>query len=129
MRLALLVTASPDRDTARQACDFAEAALAAGHTLGRVFFAGQGVAHGQALAVAGREHTSLTARWQALQQAHDLDLVLCVAAALRLGVLDADNACRWEQPAASLAHGFSISGLGQLAEAQLTADRLITFPD
>ena len=129
MRLTLLITAGPDSDVARQACDFATAALAAGHVLTRVFFAGRGVAHGQRLAVTARDLPSLTARWQTLQRTHALDLVLCVAAALRRGVLDADNTRRWEQPAESLADGFVISGLGQLAEAQLDCDRLVTFPD
>lgn len=128
MRLALLITAAPDQETAFNAWRFAEAALRAGHELVRIFFAGNGVAHGNRLITPGRDEIGLTRRWQHLQQAHQLDLVICVAAALRHGVLDADNARAWEQPQATLADGFVISGLGQLAEAQLGADRLVTFP-
>jgi len=64
-----------------------------------------------------------------LAQAHDIELIICVAAALRHGVLDADNAKRWEQNSHNLAQGFSISGLGQLADAILQADRYLCFPD
>jgi len=128
MRFALLVTAAPDQEAAFQAWRFAEAALAQGHQVSRVFFAGAAVAHGNLLNTPARDETGLTRRWQTLQQAHELDLVICVAAALRRGVLDADNARSWEQPVANLADGFVISGLGQLAEAQLEADRLVTFP-
>lgn len=128
MRLALLITAAPDQETAFNAWRFAETALAAGHELVRVFFAGAAVAHGNDLITPGRDETSLTRHWQQLQQAHGLDLVICVAAALRHGVLDADNARAWERTQTNLADGFVISGLGQLAEAQLGADRLVTFP-
>lgn len=128
MRFALLVTAAPDQETAFQAWRFAEAALAQGHQILRVFFAGAGVGHGNALTTPGRDETDLTRRWQTLQAEHQLDLVVCVAAALRRGVLDADSARSWERPQTNLADGFVISGLGQLAEAQLQADRLVTFP-
>lgn len=128
MRFALLVTAAPDQEAALQAWRFADAALAQGHQILRVFFAGAGVSHGNDLNTPGRDETSLTRQWQDLQAAHQLDLVVCVAAALRRGVLDADSARSWERAQANLADGFVISGLGQLAEAQLQADRLVTFP-
>lgn len=137
MRLSLYITAAPDQEAAFRAWQFAQAVVTAGHQLGRVFFAGAGVQHGQALAVSGRDEISLTQRWQQLQaeaqalpdaSALTCELVICVSAALRHGVLDADNAQRWEKPALSIADGFIISGLGQLAEAQLSADRLVHFP-
>lgn len=137
MHLSLYITAAPDQEAAFRAWQFAQAVVDAGHALGRVFFAGAGVQHGQALAVSGRDEVSLTRRWQTLQAeaqrqpgatSMTCELVICVSAALRHGVLDADNANRWEMPALSLAEGFVISGLGQLAEAQLGADRLVHFP-
>ncbi|PQA40073.1 sulfurtransferase complex subunit TusD [Amnimonas aquatica] len=128
MRFALLVTAAPDQEAAFLAWRFADAALAEGHEIVRVFFAGAGVAHGNLLSTPPRDETPLTARWQRLQEEHDIELVVCVAAALRRGVVDDLNARSWELPAANLAVGFLISGLGQLAEAQLEADRLVTFP-
>lgn len=127
MRLSLLITAAPDSETAHHAWRFAEAALAEGHELVRVFFADAGVLHGQALSTPGRDFPSLCARWQALQQRAGLDLVLCVSAALHYGVIDEVNARVWEHGQCSLADGFVVSGLGQLAEAQLASQRLITF--
>lgn len=137
MRLSLYITAAPEQESAFRAWQFAQAAVSAGHQLERIFFAGAGVQHGQTLAAPGRDEVSLTQRWQQLQQqvralpgatALSGELVLCISAALRHGVLDAENAQRWEKSAVSLAPGFIISGLGQLAEAQLAADRLIHFP-
>jgi tRNA 2-thiouridine synthesizing protein D len=53
-----------------------------------------------------------------LAEQHDVDLVVCVAAALRRGIKDE-----------ILAPGFRISGLGQLIEAGIIGDRLVTFGD
>jgi tRNA 2-thiouridine synthesizing protein D len=47
-----------------------------------------------------------------------VDLVVCVAAALRRGIVDEN-----------LAKGFRISGLGQLVESAIQADRLVVFGD
>lgn len=128
MRFCLLITAAPDHDNAYHAWEFAQAALQMGHTIHRVFFADAGVLHGQALSTPERGVLSLRERWQHLQRDFSLDLVLCVSAALQFGIIDDDNARQWEHPSTSLAEGFVISGLGQLAEAQLGADRLISFP-
>jgi tRNA 2-thiouridine synthesizing protein D len=57
-------------------------------------------------------------RWSALAADHKVDLVVCVAAALRRGIKDE-----------VLAPGFRISGLGQLVDSGIKADRLITFGD
>lgn len=129
MRFALHISAPPSHENALNAWRFASACLAEGHTLMRVFFAGAGVLHGNRLITPGRDETGLQQRWQQLQQTHGLDLVICVAAALRHGVLDADNAQRWEQPVHNLADGFVIGGLGQLAEALQQADRHLCFPE
>ncbi|MCL4725662.1 MAG: DsrE family protein, partial [Rhodocyclaceae bacterium] len=57
-------------------------------------------------------------RWAKLAEEHEIDLVVCVAAALRRGIKDEN-----------LAPGFRISGLGQLIEAGIQADRMVTFGD
>jgi len=49
------------------------------------------------------------------------------AAGLRRGVLDAGEAQRYQRPAANLAAGWELSGLGQLHEAAQQADRLVCF--
>ena len=60
----------------------------------------------------------MTRNWAKLAEEHKVDLVVCVAAALRRGIKDEN-----------LAAGFRISGLGQLVEAGIQADRLVTFGD
>ena len=55
--------------------------------------------------------------------------MLCVAAAQRRGIADADEAKRNGKDADNIAEGFRISGLGQLIEAGIQSDRLVTFGD
>ncbi|GAB2596793.1 hypothetical protein GCM10026986_25270 [Nitrincola alkalisediminis] len=65
--------------------------------------------------------------WQALAEEHSIDLVICIAAAIRRGVLDSTEAKRYEQNQTNLAEKFNLSGLGQLVEACILSDRVITF--
>ncbi|MNH37717.1 Sulfurtransferase TusD [compost metagenome] len=62
-----------------------------------------------------------------MHQEHDVALHICVAAALRRGVNDESEAKRLGLPAANLNDGFSLSGLGALAQAALTCDRMVQF--
>ena len=127
MNLALLVTAAPHQENAWQALAFARAALDAGHDISRGFFYGDGAAHGNALLLPPQDETHVSRDWAALAATHGIELVVCIAAALKRGVIDADNARRFEKPVANLAPGFIISGLGQLAESLVTADRVVSF--
>ncbi|MND01677.1 Sulfurtransferase TusD [compost metagenome] len=58
---------------------------------------------------------------------HGIDAVVCVASALKRGILDEKEALRYDAAGSSLAPGFVISGLGQLVDATLKADRVINF--
>ena len=60
---------------------------------------------------------------------HKLDLVVCIAAAQRRGILDANEAKRQGKDGDNIAPGFRISGLGQLIEAGIQADRMVVFGD
>ena len=54
-------------------------------------------------------------------------MVVCIAAAQRRGMMDADEAKRQGFEDNNLAEGFRISGLGQLIEAGIESDRLVVF--
>jgi tRNA 2-thiouridine synthesizing protein D len=68
-------------------------------------------------------------RWSDLAKEHNLDLVLCIAAAQRRGMLDENEAKRQGKDANNIAEGFRISGLGQLIEAGIQSERLVVFGD
>lgn len=106
---------------------FALALLESGHTLYRVFFYHDAVHTASSLSTPPQDETHFTQQWQAIAQTHNIDLVVCIAAALKRGLLNQQEARRHEKPAANLAAGFEISGLGQLVDAAVMSDRLITF--
>lgn len=128
MRFALMVT-GPAYGTqqASSALQFARALLAAGHDLVSVFFYREGVYNANQLTSPASDEFDLVRAWQSLHQEHGVALHICVAAALRRGVSDANEAQRLGLPAANLNDGFSLSGLGALAQAALTCDRMVQF--
>ncbi|MBC6413713.1 MAG: sulfurtransferase complex subunit TusD [Chromatiales bacterium] len=130
MKFSILINEGPythqASDTAYQ---FIKAALAKGHEIFRVFFYHDGVYNGTRLSVPPQDDRNISQRWSELADKHQLDLVLCVAAAQRRGVLDEGEAKRGGKDTDNIAPGFRISGLGQLIEAGIKADRLITFGD
>lgn len=113
-------------DTAYQ---FAKAALAKGHEVPRVFFYHDGVNNGTRLTTPPQDDRNITKRWTALAEEHGVDLVVCVAAAQRRGIVDPDEAKRNGKDADNIAPGFRIGGLGQLIEAGIETDRLVVFGD
>lgn len=119
MKIALLVNEGPyTHQASDSAWQFANAAIAKGHDVTRVFFYHDGVYNATRLTEPPQDDRHIVNRWSALKEQHGTDLVVCVAAALRRGIKDE-----------VLAPGFRISGLGQLVDAGIKADRLVTFGD
>lgn len=115
------------RQAADSAYRFAKAALARGHKIFRIFFYHDGVNNATRLAIPPQDDRNITALWVELQKKYDLDMVVCIAAAQRRGLLDEDEAKRQGKDANNISEGFRISGLGQLIEAGIESDRLIVF--
>ena len=130
MKFSILVNEGPyTHEAADTAYQFIKAALAKGHEIYRVFFYHDGVNNGTRLTVPPQDDRNIVKRWSELAAQHKLDLVLCIAAAQRRGLMDAAEAKRNGKDADNLAPGFRISGLGQLIEAGIQADRLVVFGD
>jgi tRNA 2-thiouridine synthesizing protein D len=130
MKLAVMVNEGPyQHQSADSAYQFTKAALDKGHEISRVFFYHDGVNNGTRYAVPPQDDRNITQLWSELSKKHNLDLVVCVAAAQRRGILDADEAKRHGKSGDNIADGFRISGLGQLIEAGIQADRLVVFGD
>ncbi|CAI0802913.1 MULTISPECIES: sulfurtransferase complex subunit TusD [Serratia] len=112
---------------ASSAWQFAQALLAAGHRITSVFFYREGVLNANQLTSPASDEFDLVRAWVALAQQHGVELNVCVAAALRRGVTDEQEAAQLALVAANLQPGFTLSGLGSLAEAALSNDRLVQF--
>ena len=119
MKFGILINEGPfTHQASDSAYRFAVAALAKGHEIYRVFFYKDGVNNANKLSEPQTDDRNLVALWSELGQENEIDLVVCVAAALRRGIKDE-----------IVKDGFRISGLGQLVEAGIQADRLIVFGD
>lgn len=130
MKFAIVVNEGPyTHQAADTAYHFTKAALGKGHEVVRVFFYHDGVNNGTRLTTPPQDDRHITRRWSELAKQYGLDLVVCVAAAQRRGIVDPDEAKRHSKDADNIASGFRISGLGQLIEAGAEADRLVTFGD
>jgi tRNA 2-thiouridine synthesizing protein D len=128
MIFSLNVYASPCSSQASySAYRYALALLECGHTLYRVFFYHDAAYTASNLTTPPQDELNLTENWQALARKHNVDLVVCIAAALKRGLLNQQEAMRYHKPAFNLAEDFDISGLGQLVDAAIISDRLITF--
>ncbi|MFZ1680039.1 MAG: sulfurtransferase complex subunit TusD [Rhizobiaceae bacterium] len=130
MKFGIVVNEGPyTHQASDSAYHFTKAALDKGHEVVRVFFYHDGVNNATRLTVPPQDDRNLQKLWSELAEAHELDLVVCIAAAQRRGILDANEAKRQGKDADNIAPGFRISGLGQLIDVGIKADRLVTFGD
>jgi tRNA 2-thiouridine synthesizing protein D len=130
MKFSLMVNEGPyTHQSSDTAWHFAKAALDQGHEIFRVFFYHDGVNNGTRFTVPPQDDRHIVNRWSELAAEHGLDLVVCIAAAQRRGIMDEDEAKRHGKASDNIAPGFRISGLGQLIEAGIQADRLLMFGD
>jgi len=119
MKFGIQVNEGPyQHEASDSAYLFVKAALEKGHKIHRVFFYHDGVNNANKLTEPPQDDRHIVNRWSELAKEHGIDLVVCVAAALRRGVKDE-----------LLAPGFRISGLGQLVESGIQSDRLVVFGD
>jgi tRNA 2-thiouridine synthesizing protein D len=119
MKFGIMVSEGPyTHQASDSAYLFAQAALEKGHEIQRVFFYHDGVNNSTRMTEPPQDDRNIVTRWSKLAEEHSIDLVVCVAAAMRRGINDEN-----------LAPGFRISGLGQLVESGIQADRLMVFGD
>ena len=125
---AVVVRGAPySSQAALSALHFCTAVLESGHSIQRLFFYEDGVLNASAAIIPPQDELHLPRAWQQLVQQHGIDAVVCISSALKRGVVDATEAERYGLASGSLLPGFVIGGLGQLVEACIQADRVITF--
>ena len=130
MKFGMLINEGPfTHQAADTAYQFAKAAIAGGHEVFRVFFYHDGVNNASDYAVPPQDDRNVTDNWVKLAEANNIDMVVCIAAAQRRGLLDVNEAKRQGKRSDNIAPMFRISGLGQLVEAGIECDRLLTFGD
>ncbi|HKI74906.1 MAG TPA: sulfurtransferase complex subunit TusD [Pseudomonadales bacterium] len=128
MKFAIVVHGAPYASgSSWSALHFARAVIRSGHEIYRVFFYHDAVYTASALMAPPQDELDVHGQWVDLSKQHTVELVVCIASSLRRGMLDETEADRYEKPGHNLDDAFVISGLGQLIDAGLNADRLVTF--
>ena len=127
MKFAIALFSAAHAPSSRRALLFAQALLAGGHEIVRLFFYQDGVYSASNNIVAPQDEQDIARQWREFVSAHELDGVVCIAAALRRGVLNGEEATRYQRSAVNLDAPWALSGLGQLHDAAQAADRLICF--
>ncbi|WP_150865063.1 DsrE family protein [Marinihelvus fidelis] len=117
--MLLIVNASPWGSTlAHTAMRFARAALAAGAPLAAVYFQGDGVYNAWSGRARDAGAADLAAEWASLARQHDVDLLLCSAAAAR----------RWDDAVEAAVPGpFRPAGLAEVVERMGESARVVSF--
>ena len=130
MKFSIQVSEGPyNHESSVTAINFVKAAVEAGHEIFRVFFYHDGVNNGTNFATPPQDDMNIQKTWSELAAAHNIDLVVCVAAAQRRGIVDEGEMTRNKKSGQNIMDGFRISGLGQLIEAGIESDRLVVFGD
>ncbi|MCP4316742.1 MAG: sulfurtransferase complex subunit TusD [Hyphomicrobiales bacterium] len=130
MKFGVVISEGPyTHQASDSAFNFVKAAIANGHEVPRIFFYHDGVNVGTRLSVPPQDERNIQKQWTEIADENCIDLVICIAAAQRRGMLDENEANRQGKDANNIAEGFRISGLGQLIEMGIQSDRLITFGD
>ncbi|PVZ74320.1 sulfurtransferase complex subunit TusD, partial [Listeria monocytogenes] len=103
MRFTLMVT-GPAYGTqqASSALQFAKALLAEGHSLESVFFYREGIYNANQFTSPASDEFDLVRAWKQLHDENGVALHICVAAALRRGVTDENEARAQGLPGANL---------------------------
>lgn len=127
MEYGLLVLGGPySSQAAHSALRLAEALPNRGHRVKTVFFYHDGVFNAAAAMTPPQDEPHLLKRWQRLVKQQGTELLVCVAASARRGMLDEREATRYGH-LATLAEGFRLAGLSELIMAQQACDRMISF--
>ena len=92
MKIGVVVSEGPyTHQAADTAYQFVKAALDKGHEVPRVFFYHDGVNVSTRLSVPPQDERHIQKQWTALAQEHEIDLVVCIAAAQRRGSDDSER--------------------------------------
>ena len=125
MIYSICVTCGPLAAGHRSAQLFCQALLKQGHSINQVFFYQDAVHMASSLLSPTQDEYQAQQAWLDLQA--EMPLTVCVAAAIRRGVMDAEQAQRYEKSQHNLHPQFEIVGLGEFIANAEQADKQVTF--
>lgn len=132
LHYTLILTHGPNQlESNLCAQQFASEVLLAGDIIDRIFFYQDACYIGLEAQIPGQGLITNFSEWVNIYNTYGVPLQVCIANGLRRGVLDASEAQRYSTDDQSihktLHPSFQLVGLGELAEACQSSDRIITL--
>ena len=125
---SVLITTSPFHgDSAMRALAFIEGAIANGDTINNIFFYGDGVYHTNNLMLQTSDSHFAHGDWKQLATNHDIQLLVCITAAVKRGIVSQQEAHENGIGFANLHAPFEQAGLGEFFTALHECKRLVQF--
>lgn len=129
MLYTLFITGSPYQSKAcHTALRFIKAAISKyPNCIKGVFFYEDAVLIGNQVSQPPRDEVNITQAWQKVAKEHDVPLYLCIAAAVRRGIISENESRRYELEQHTLAEQFQLEGLGTLVDLMHATNKVIQF--
>lgn len=118
-KIAFVVTTAPNVNLTATAINIVSTALSSGYEVVGVFFYQQGVLNAAAHVSIPNDEFQAAASWQTLHETYNLPLHVCTTAAEKHGLNDELT------EGSNIAKSFTISGLGELVELTVSAEKVI----
>lgn len=128
-KFVILITASPQSSQSHlTAIKYIKALINCDESVSCIFFYQDAVSVANTFNQPPSDEPELLKAWKELAKLSKLELMTCVAASFRRGVIDKDEATNREIDGANFSENFSIAGLGQLSAALADPDaKLVHF--
>lgn len=129
MKFSLFITGSPTSTKAcHSALDFALALMRGGdHSLAGVFFYEDATYIANQFAMPPRDECHIGQEWADFATQYEIPLYVCIAAAIRRGIVNDSEAKRYELDTSNLAKAYQLEGLGTLISLSSESDRIVRF--
>lgn len=124
--IAFVITTPPTENFTITALSFIKESIKKNIDVKGVFFYQQGVLNASCYMSPPSDEVDVLPLWQSLVEQHRISLYLCATAAEKYGLLD-DMSLAQKSPelSSNIAPEFTVSGLTELVELTLKADRVV----
>lgn len=125
---SVLITSPPfNGDSAQRALSFIKGVISNGDTINHVFFYGDGVYHTNSLMLETGDSLFTYGEWKNLSSAHNVNLMVCITAAVKRGIVSQQEAKENGMGQSNLQAPFQQAGLGEFFTSLHNCERLVQF--
>ena len=125
--LLLVHSSNYANQSSRSAAKYAEAVISRGHTVKAIFFYQQGVEHANALSLVPRDELDNSPSFKSLNQQYNIPLLLCVTAAEKRGIINAEQAHNEVLEHHNIDDTYTIAGLAEMAAIAAECHHVVQF--